>query len=201
MGLLKQALQDQLCADQMDALIPSPKLWAFGPAQSGEGVKTFPITSGGNEIILHLQGCYSPFEPSSLTETVRKSLTLKLPVIWEQQFASLESQLLVETAQLSPQLFGTKFSDVDLRTRYKSVTKKNGDYPMQLRVKVNTEGFHSCRYWDKNRQRIDPPEAHAGLTCTVAVRLRGLWVSPDNFGIVADCTDIQLTEEVADCPF
>ena len=202
MGLLKQALQDQLCADQsMDTLIPCPKLWAFGPAQAGEGVKTFPITCAGNELVLHLQGCYSPFDTSSLTESARKSLTLKLPVIWEQQFAALESQLLAETAQLSPQLFGTKYSEDDLRTRYKSITKKTGDYPMQLRAKVNTDGFYSCRYWDKDRQRLEPPDTHAGLNCTVAIRLRGLWVSPDTFGLVADCTDLQIIDEVAACPF
>ena len=209
MGLLKRALQDQLCADQqpaqpaseMDSLIPCPKSWAFGAGQSGEGVKTFPVTSAGKELMLHLQGCHSPFDASSLTDGARKTLTLRLPSIWEQQFVTLECLLIAEAAQLSPQPFGTKFSEEDLRARYKSVTKKAGDYAMQLRAKVNTEGFYSCRYWDKDRQRIDAPDTHAGLNCNAALSVRGLWVSPENFGLVVDCTDLQIIDDVATCPF
>ena len=84
---------------------------------------------------------------------------------------------------------------------YKPVTKKTGEYPRNLRAKVNTTGVHSARYWDANKERADPPTDHTGLAMNARVLLRGLWFGPEAWGLVCDATDLQLLKEEAECPF
>ena len=65
--------------------IPQVKNWKFGAAAQGDSdVKSYPLTVGGMDIVLNLQGCLSPFDPSSLNGGARKTLTLRLPKVWDE---------------------------------------------------------------------------------------------------------------------
>ena len=60
------------------SFIPAVKAWKFGAAQGAEGgVKSFPLTCGGSELMLQMQGCISPFDASDPPggSSSRKTLT------------------------------------------------------------------------------------------------------------------------------
>ena len=185
------------------SFIPAVKAWKFGTAQGAEdGVKTFPLTVGGSEIMLQMQGCLSPFDASSLSGGSRKTLTMRLPQVWDEPFGLMEAALLKEVAANSTALFGKPLSEAELAEIYKPVSKKQGEYPRNLRLKVNTSGFYKCRYWDGDRNKAETPSDHAGLSFNTVCRLRSLWVSTEAWGLVCEATDLQiLTQEIVDCPF
>jgi len=181
---------------------PQPLTWKLGhPQAAADGiVKTFPITNAGQDVTITMQGCLSPFDPSSLNDSSRKSLTLRLPLVWEGAFESLENDLIAMAAKNSQELFGTTFTEEALHNRYKPITQRRGEYPRQLRAKLVTDGFYACRYWSSTKQRIEPLTTHTGEVFNVALKLRGVWVSAEYFGLVCDLTDLQ-TSEAAACPF
>ena len=185
--------------------IPAVKAWKFGAVQGTEGgVKSFPLTCGGSELMLHMQGCGSPFDASDPPggSSSRKTLTLRLPQVWDDSFGLMESALIKEVTARSASLFGEKLSEEQVLDRFKPITKKAGEFPRNLRCKVNTGGFYACRYWDGDRKRTEQPPDHTGLVFNGVVRLRSLWVSAEAWGLVCEATDLQiLAESVVDCPF
>ena len=184
------------------SFIPQVKTWKFGPAQGDSEVKSYPLTMGGMDIVLNLQGCLSPFDPSSLNGGARKTLTLRLPKIWDEPFGGMEAALIKEAALKSQHLFGEKLTADQLQERYKPIGKKVGEYPRQLRAKLNTDGFYACRYWDSERKRAEPPEDHTGILFNAVIKLRALWVSSEAWGLVCDATDLQFLETAqVECPF
>ena len=186
------------------SFIPAVKAWKMGAAQGAEGgVKTYPLSVGGSEIMLQMQGCLSPFDASSLSGGSRKTLTLRLPQVWDEPFGLMETALLKEVAVKSTALFGKQLSEEELVEMYKPVSKKQeAKYPRNLRAKVNSTGFYACRYWDGERKKAETPADHAGLVFNAVVRLRSLWISAEAWGLVCEATDLQiLTQEAVDCPF
>ena len=187
------------------SFIPAVKAWKFGAAQGAEGgVKSFPLTCGGSELMLQMQGCISPFDASDPPggSSSRKTLTLRLPQVWDESFGLMETALVKEVTARSATLFGEKLSEEQVIERHKPVTKKTGEYLRNLRCKVNTGGFYAVRYWDGERTRAEPPQDHTGLAYNAVVRLRSLWVSGEAWGLVCEATDLQvLAESVVDCPF
>ena len=208
MGKVKEHYFDSLAAQaEQDEMIPVEFIqrvntWKFGPALGESDVKSFPLTAGGLDLVLNLQGCLSPFDSSSLNGGARKTLTLRLPRIWDEPFHQMETALIKEAALKSQTLFGEKLTADQLQERYKPLGKKVGEYPRQLRTKLNTDGFYACRYWDSERKRADPPGDHTGISFNAVIKLRALWVSSEAWGIVCDATDLQF-QEIAqmECPF
>ena len=182
--------------------IPRVKTWKFGPALGESDVKSYPLTVGGMDIVLNLQGCLSPFDPSSLNGGARKTLTLRLSKIWDEPFGEMEAALIKEAALKCQTLFGEKLTEEQLQERYKPIGKKIGEYPRQLRTKLNTDGFYACRYWDTERKRADPPGDHTGIAFNAVIKLRALWVSSEAWGLECDAPDLQLIEAAqVECPF
>ena len=208
MGKMKEHYFDSLAAQaEQDEMIPAEfiprvKTWKFGPALGEGDVKSYTLTVGGMDLVINLQGCLSPFEPSSLNGGARKTLTLRLPKIWDEPFGEVETALVKLAALNSQTLFGEKLTPDQLQERYKPIGKKVGEYPRQLRTKLNTDGFYACRYWDSERKRADPPGDHTGILFNAVIKLRALWVSSEAWGLVCDATDLQFLETTQmECPF
>ena len=204
-SLVAQAEQDE--SERLHSMIPAEfiphvKSWKFGPALGESDIKSYPLTMGGMDLVLNIQGCLSPFDASSLSGGARKTLTLRLPKIWDEPFGEMEQALIKEAAIKTKTLFGETLTEEQLQERYKPIAKKTGEYPRQIRTKLNTDGFYACRYWDSERKRAEPPEDHAGLAFNAVIKLRALWVSSEAWGLVCDCTDLQLLEAAqVECPF
>ena len=160
------------------------------------------INHGGRPIELTLEAVYSPFDLGSFNENTRKVLTLRLPKEWDEVFECMEACLLHEVQEQSGRFFGQPQTAEQVSDSFKVVSKKNGEFPRHLKVKVQTSGIASARYWDKDKKRISAPEGHIGLLFTAKVVLRALWFAEDAWGLVAEATDLMIQEEVnVECPF
>ena len=211
MGMAKRAesesksLDYRSAPDFMDKLaaptIPAVKEWKFDRT-SLEG-KMWNITRAGKPIVLTIESLYSPFEPSSLNESVRKTLTLRLPKEWDAPFDCMEACLLHEVQQRSNEFLGSVWDAHHITDCYKAITKKNGEYPRHLRVKIQTSGPSAVRYWSKDKKRVSTPEDHTGMYFNAQVILRSLWFSDDAWGLVAEAPDLMIQDEAAvvACPF
>ena len=185
------------------ALIPPVKSWTFLDARSESGIKSIPVTYQRSPIVLSIQDVLSPFEPSSFVEeSTRKTITLRLNKEWDAAVDCFEACILHEAASRSEEFFGRPLGEEVVREMYKPISKKTGDYPRNLRVKLNTAGPYAARYWGSDKTRLDPPGTLAGVALNVRVSLRALWIGDDAWGVVAECTDLQLAEQgPEECPF
>ena len=209
MGKTKQHHFDCLLeeAEMVPAsFIPTVKSWTFGTSTAGGdgNVKTYPLTCGGMDLHCNIQGCISPFEPSSMDGAARKTLVLRLPAPWDGPLGEMGDALIKEVAEHSKVLFGAQQSEDDLRAKYKYITKKTDQYPRNLRVKLNTEGYYATRFWDLERQKTAAPVEYVGLMFSAVVRFRAVWIGAEAWGLVCDATDLQVLgdhQPCAECPF
>ena len=185
--------------------IPSVNTWVFGEAREvSEGLRSFPISVGGKWLTIQLLDAVSPFELSSLNEaSTRKTLTLRLPREWDQPFGDMEAALVKAVVIKSEALFGVSFTEEQLQGRYKSISKKSGEYPRCVRAKVNQgPGAYATRFWDMDKAATPAPEAFTGRSFNAVLTVRSLWVSSDAWGLVCDATDLQAADgPPAQCPF
>ena len=184
--------------------IPPVKCWVFAkPVGPPDGaVQTVQLSFKSEPIGLRLEGAHSPFDASSLDGNPRKTLTLRLTKQWEEAFECMEACLLERVANNSQEVLGRDLPAEQVQEMYKSICKKTGEYPANLRVKVNTTGAYPTRYWNTDKTRADPPEDHACATYNARVILRALWLAGDAWGLVCDATDLQSDSGVdAECPF
>ena len=185
------------------AMLPPVKSLLFAPPPESSGpVKNWALSYQDKPLVLEVSNVYSPFDPSSLTEATRLTLTLRLPSDWDSAWDCFEAALFHEMVERSAEFFGRVLSEEELVGMYKPITKKVEEYPRNLRVKCNTQGSYRTRYWGADKQPVDTPATHAGEFFNARVVLRGVWVGESAFGLVADCTDLQLIDEAAPvCPF
>ncbi len=191
-----------------DPLIPPVNAWDIhAPSTDSKGLRTVPVSYEQHPITLIIQDAYSPFEPSAFIEgSPRKTLTLNLSGAWDDAMQCFEACLLHEMAVKSPDIFGRTVGQAEVQEMYKPLSRKVGEHPRSLRVKLNTAGFYAAAFWspDKTRliHRLENPESLAGRTLNVRVALRAIWVGDEAWGVVADCTDVQLTPMAPEvCPF
>ncbi len=186
------------------AVIPPVKSWTFLAATNGDtGIKGIPVLCQRQAIVLAIDDVFSPFEPSSFVEeSSRKTITLRLNKEWDAALDCFEACILHEATSRSAEFFGRSLGEEEVCEMYKPMTKKTGDYPRNLRAKLNTAGAYAARYWAADKTRLDPPKTLAGAFLNVHVSLRAIWIGDDAWGVVADCTDLQLAEQApVDCPF
>jgi hypothetical protein len=192
---------------------PSIVRAAVAPVSEWSFVKTRPLGKRPASVELRhaekpieicLNNVVNPFEPGSFTEPCyRKTLTLRLPTTeWDDTFACMESCVIHEVIQRASTLFEGTYTAEQIDVMYSPITKKVGEYPRDLRTKINTSGTATVRYWDVDKVRVKAPESHANMCWNVRVIIHGLWISKDKWGLVIDATDlIQTQAEIEDCPF
>ena len=188
-----------------ESLVPPVDSWTFGSALKNlenSEVRTYPISVNGEKVCLSMSGVISPFDLSSLSEgSARKSLTLRLPTQWDDAIDCMEACLMGKVCDQPERFFQRPAADEDVDL-YKPCSQKKDNFPRHLRVKVNTSGFHACRYWDAERKLCEPPADHANYTWNAKIRVRALWVASDGYGLVLDATDLQTqSAPVVECPF
>ena len=188
-------------------LVPLVSTWILGEVRENLEncqVKTFPLAAGGSDIILVMSGVISPFELSSVSEgNARKSLTLRLPKAWDGEITCMEACVQKEMwERYARTIYNRDMQYEEFEALYKGISQQTGNYPRHLRVKVNTAGFHACRYWDSQRQHIPALDAHINYVFNARVQVRALWVGPDGWGLVIDATDLQVQDiPMEECPF
>ena len=175
---------------------------SIGKPQTDADVSTFPISFEKDPVAFVIGGAVSAFELSSLYESPRKTLTLRLPQIWEDGLVEWEAGLVAYVMKHRTTFFGAAASEADVTGGYTSFTKKTCEYPRNINLKVNTTGFYAVRYWDATRESIPPLASHIQARFNVRCVLRAIWVKDLTWGCVVDGTDLQLLEQAStECPF
>ena len=186
------------------AAVPPVKGWTIAQRIGDGPVGTAGLTHRNQPIGIGFTNLHSPFNPSSFPNAMsqRQTLTLRLPREWEEALQCMESALLDRVAASSAEIFGREMPEEQVREMYKSITRKTGDYPMNVRVKLSSTGFSTTRYWSPGGVRVEPPESHECKDFNAKVVLRALWFADDAWGLVIDCTDLQeVTGDLDPCPF
>ena len=188
-----------------EILIPWVENWVLGEAlKNAENpkVKTIPLTVDRKDILCTIEDAYSPFDLSSLSEgATRKSLTLRLSRKWDSVIDCMEASVIHRVAQESETIFGCVLTEDEVHDTYKPISMKKDNFPRNLRVKVNTVGAHQCRYWDIDKEKIDPPN-HQQMNFNAKLHIRALWFRPDGWGLIFDAKDLQVQDApIEECPF
>ena len=126
--------------------------WVLGtPELVGDTLQIAPLKlKNGNPIVATTEACFCPFDLSSQQESAtRKNLDLRLSEDWEKMIEEMESNLINLVVGDSEKYFTEKLEAEEIQQRFKSTLHKNGEYPTNLRVKVQTKGACGARYWDK----------------------------------------------------
>ena len=177
--------------------------WQIGEVlTSQKGAKCAPISDNGKPIILQLTSIHepltSPFGISSFgaEETIRKSLELRGAPELEAFVIRLDAWARAYIQDNAERLFKGKQID------YRDCPQLKGEYPSQLRCKLNIAGAKSCRFWDINKQRIDMPEdLRPPAEIVPIVQVKSLWIMHKEVGITLEATDLMCLIPEETCPF
>ena len=175
----------------MDTPVSSWKLGELVETDINE-LKFASLTTAGGPIILSLSGI-APFEPSSFQESSVKNLDIRLDASTEEKLECMQSCINEQFSQ--PRYKGDAF---------KPFLHKNGEYPANLRVKIQMAGMTKTRFWSKEDKKLIPaPEQFAGALFDAKVLLKKVWYAESAWGISLQATDLMLIAEapVPDCPF
>ena len=178
-------------------------IWHIGEVlTSQKGARCAPISDNGKPIILQLtsihDGLTSPFGVSSFgpEETIRKSLELRCTPELEAFVARLDVWARNYLQDNADRLFKGK------PIEYRDCLQLKGEYPSQLRCKLNIAGTKSCKFWSHDKQRIDLPEdLRAPAAVVPIVQVKSLWVMHKEVGITLECTDLMCLIPEGICPF
>ena len=177
--------------------------WQIGEVlTSQKGAKCAPISDNGKPITLQLTSIHeplsSPFGISSFgaEETTRKSLELRCTPELEAFVIRLDAWARAYIQDNAERLFKGKPID------YRDCLQLKGEYPSQLRCKLNIAGAKSCRFWDINKQRIDMPEdLRPPAEIVPIVQVKSLWIMHKEVGITLEATDLMCLIPEETCPF
>ena len=169
--------------------------WKLGEAVEAEnGLRFAPLTTAGGPIILTLAACVTPFELSSWQEDAFvKNLDLRLDALTESKLECMQACI------------AEKFGLPKYNTEgFKPFLHKNGEYPANIRVKIQTAGgLTKTRFWGKDKKLTKAPEQFAGGTFDARVLLKGVWYSESCWGVSLQAIDCMLTKDppTPECPF
>ena len=206
MGLVKNTVSH----DRRFARSPSPpatprgteptivNTWKLGESLEAEnGLKFASLTTAeGGPIVLSLEGCVAPFDPSSWQEeTPMKNFDLRLDAATESKLSCMQA------------CAAERFSQPKYKTdAFKPFLHKKEAYPTNLRAKLQTIGATAVRYWTTDKGLTTGPERHQGGTFDAKVLIKGVWYAADSYGcwgLSVHVTDLMLVTEPAlpECPF
>ena len=184
--------------------IPTVKSWKFGTIEHVDGGKRFiPISlENGNNLNLSLNNVHCPFNLSDYDQGNRKTLVLQFQPELESPLDCMTECLIFEAAQKSEFFFGEILSEDKLRSMYKNIVRKKEKYPSNLAAKIITAGYNKTRFWHtSSRARVDSPEDFQGLDVNAMLHVKGLYITPESWGLIVNITDLQLLSSTTECPF
>ncbi len=176
--------------------------WCFGvPTIVSDTFRIVPLKTQNGPIATTSEECFSPFELSSPQEDAnRKNLDLRLSETWESKIECMEANIIYWVSQDPVRYFNEALGEEEIQERFKSCLHKKGEYPANLRVKVQTKGACAARYWSPDKQLIQVPATHAGCTFKAKLLIKGLWFAESSWGVTIEATDLLIQNQPA-CPF
>ena len=165
---------------------------SLAPFAAGKEVKTAACTYNGAplEFIMGTEFFKAPFGASAYKNPEATRLNLELDVTQSSVLPTLE--LLEETVQKNVEVSAVFHSNISFSEKHSS---------KRLRTKLNMAGHKRCRFFDTDRNMIEPPDLR---NCSVRphISLRGLWKQGNTSGLQLECLNLMVApaEEEA-CPF
>ena len=78
---------------------------------------------------------------------------------------------------------------------------KKEKYPSSIAAKVQMNGYFKTRFWDSSKAHIEAPTDFQGMNYNALVHIKGLYITPDSWGLIANITDCQILSNTVECPF
>ena len=178
--------------------------WQIADIQtSAKGARSASISENGKPIVLQLtsvsEPLSTPFGISSFgqEETTRKSLELRCTPELEAFLRRLDERAKGYIAEHGDRLFKNKPCE------YRECLQQRGDYPSQVRCKLNLAGTRACRFWDQHKERMSvaPDDVRAPCGLVPIVQVKNLWSMHKEVGITLECTDLMCRIPEQRCPF
>jgi len=184
--------------------IPAVKSWKFGEIELCDGNKRFiPISlENGKSLNLTLNNVHCPFNLSDYDQGIRKTLVLQYQPEWDAPFECMNECLIFEALERSQFFFGGSIEEEQIRSMFKNLVRQREKYPSSLAAKLITGGSQKTRFWSPtSRARVETPEDFQGLDLNAMVHIKGLYITPDSWGLIANITDCQILTNAIQCPF
>ena len=183
--------------------IPAVKSWKFGEIESIPNSKNrfVPITVNGTNLILPFEQVYNPFGPSEYDTETRKTLVSQLQTDWTSPLECMTECLIFEVAEKSGFLFGTSMDRDQISGMYKNIVRQKENFPSSIAAKMQLTGYSKTKFWDASKARIEAPSDFQGINYNVMVHIKGLYLTPDSWGLIANVADCQILSNSASCPF
>ena len=146
----------------------------------------------------------TPFGPGTFDKTVystRQSLQLSCGSEMEEYFEEFDAWSVEYLAENAERIFKKPMTRDQIVDGFKPTLTRKGSYPALLRTKINVEGVRPCRYWDENGAPREAPQDWRAVELVPSLVLRHVWKMGKDMGWVIECTDLQVFESKATCPF
>lgn len=189
------------------ATIDLPQIEILDVVSSAKGGKSASIFYKDGPVLWQPSDMTVAFEPGTYSgePASRVDLTLRPQADAREILQGLDEFFVLYVAQHSEQFFGQKLSATEVQARYNPCLKqpsKEGYEPL-LKLKMNISGKAPVRVWDGLGLPAEPPKAWKGLTVSVQIRLKGLYVMGKSFGCIMEAQDIRVQggSEEPQCPF
>ena len=175
---------------------------------NARGAKFCPLFANSHQVQLTLGSKANPLStqwgPSSFDQAqnvTRRNMDFVCTPQMEDELKKLDDWTVEYVEQNCQRLFGKTLTKAQVADGYKPSCTERGDYPKQLRCKINLQGPREIRCWDEHGQPREQPLEWKRCKFVARVTLSHLWVMSKEFGWVFNITDLQIFEERHDCPF
>ena len=173
---------------------------------TGKGAKQIPLsTLGGEPVVWKPKDSLTVlFEPSAYNQpdATRVNLCLSVTPALVASLQEFDEWVVTTLAAQSSKLLGSQLSVEEVRHRYqKTLRTHEASGSQSLRLKLNLSGRAAVRVWNPMGAQTSAPPCWAQCSAKVRIRLKGLWVMGKDYGVVAECSDVQLDPPMAECPF
>lgn len=178
------------------------KLEIAEPMQTSKGSKIALLK--GDELNLKLQNVISPFGYGVFGgdgQERRVNLDINVSeLVYHQLFEEIDEEIIKIATQQSSTLFRKTLTEKEIRQNYRPILKTSDTYEPKLRTKINLDKIN---FWDQQCEPTKVPTCKLKL-CTLNIRgsFKSIWIMPSGqFGASFECSDIQYSEPIFECPF
>ncbi len=182
------------------------QLEILDPVTSAKGGKMASIFYKGEGLVLFqpadLQVVFEPGtfsgEPAS-----RVDLVVRPQPETRQALEELDDFIISYATEHGERLLGKRLPLAEVQGRYIPCLKHKDGFASTCKLKMNLEGKGPVRIWDAKGVRCKVPEQWRGLTISVLIRLKAIYVMGKTFGCILEALDVRCVtqpEEQLECP-
>ena len=170
--------------------------------------KSAPICSKNQAVKVKLDETYAPFGAGNFNpeEKVRLNLDISCTESHLAFCRKIDQWVLGQLGKDTKTYFKKQLNEAELKQAYRPCAtphEKNGvQYPPTIRLKIMTSGPNMLRVWTKDKELRELPEDFRNCKIIAAqITVKSIWLMNSQAGILFECSDIILQEEIISCPF